>query len=128
MRQAEILRTIAAKYGITPITARWYYHSVALPRRSSRRRATRKNLSKFRHTHQHPANGTALKIVHHLQTVAENSIKKGSEAKKLIPKWQVYVKKEASLRKLEKEVRFELRAISAKATALHRKIRELTGN
>lgn len=128
--QADILRAIAAKYGITTITARWYFKSVVRPSKFSTRtpKSTRKYGARKSHrgTRIQPTNGVSLRLVHKLQSVAEKSLKRALEVKKLIPRWQVYVKKEASLRQIESRLRQELRAISSKASALHRRIQSLT--
>jgi hypothetical protein len=126
-KQADILRAIAKKYGITTISARWYYHSIVRPARPSpvQEAAVSGRTIEYR-SQAHADNATSLRIVHEVQSIAEKNFKRFLEAKKLIPKWQIYVKKEAALRKLESKVRSDLRAVSNKASALHRKIRALT--
>ena len=129
-KQSEILRAMAAKYHITPITARWYYKSLVRPGKQAPKAklAPRGGRKAVRRGRIHSTNGAALRIVQHVQTLADKSYKRVVEAKKLIPKWQVYVKKEASLRKLQGKVRSALRTIASKATALHRRIKALTSN
>jgi hypothetical protein len=131
--QAEILKAMASKYHVSPITARWYYMSVAKPGKGSPRvkaQTPRRGRPVGRKTRIKPSIGAGLglRIVHQVQSIAEKSFKRVVEAKKLIPKWQIYVKKEASLRKLEEKVKSQLRVVSSKAIALHRKIRGLTSN
>jgi hypothetical protein len=129
--QADVLRAIAGKYHITPITARWYYKSVVKTGKQvsqSKQNVSQVTEKTARRPRIHVANGAALRIVHQVQSLADKSFRRVVEARKLIPKWQVYVKKEATLRKLEDKVRSELRMVSQKATALHRRIRSLTSH
>lgn len=130
-KPAEILRAVAAKYGVSIITARWYLKSVLRPGKpvSARKPKGRHQASgrqARRRTRVQPANGAAMRFVHQVQAIAEKSFKRVVEVKKLIPKWQVYVRKEASLRQLENRVKTQLRAISTKVAALHRRIQALT--
>ena len=121
---------MAAKYHVSPITARWYYISVVKPSKqvSKPKLVSRRARKGVRRGRIHSPNGASLRIVQHVQTLADKSYKRVVEAKKLIPKWQLYVKKEVSLRKLEGKVRSALRTIASKATALHRRIKALTSN
>ena len=128
-KQADILRTIAEKYGITTITARWYYKGIAQPTKQSRRtpKVTRKYKVRGRRRRTRLAkDGAFSRLVQQVQSVADKSFKRALAVKKLIPKWQIYVKKEASLRKIEGKLKRQLRSVSAKAGALHRRIQALT--
>lgn len=128
-KQADILRTIAEKYGITTITARWYYKGIAKPAKQSRSKpkATRKYAAPGRRRKTRiSSNGASLRLVQQVQSVADKSLKRALEVKKLIPKWQVYVRKEATLRQTESRLKRELRSVSSKAGALHRRIQALT--
>jgi hypothetical protein len=136
-KPAEILKTVAKKYGITTITARWYLKSVRGPQspsagratsaKSSKRASTKKNRKPRAQTNGHtPRNGAVHRLVSSVQAIAHETFSRARQAKKLVPKWRAYIGKEFSLRKLESRVRRELRVISSKAQALHRKIRELT--
>jgi hypothetical protein len=128
-KQADILRVIAEKYGITTITARWYYKGIVQPAKQSRgkSRATRQYATRrTRRKTRISADGASLKLVQQVQSVAAKSLKRALQVKKLIPKWQHYVKKEASLRQMENRLKRQLRSISSKAGALHRRIQALT--
>jgi hypothetical protein len=123
--RAEILNGLAGKYGFTTATARWYYTSVVRPtarpakqaaKRGTRRAAVRTSV------------GAPLTAVRQLQSAAETHLKRLLEAKRLIPKWQGYVKRASALRKLEKRVKSDLRTASSQASALGRKIRDLTSH
>jgi hypothetical protein len=127
-RQADILRAVAKKYGITTITARWYYKSLVSPRKASTPKKAKGSRAISYTPRAQAENGASLRLVHQVQSLANRNFKRVLEAKKLIPKWQIYVKKEAALKKLESKVKSDLRAISTKASALHRKIRALTSN
>ena len=128
-KQADILRAMAKKYGIKPITARWYYQSVVGTAKGAFSRKSRVLRRAVGHrASNQPANGTSLRLINQVQSIADRNFKRVLEVKRLIPKWQVYVKKEAALRKLENRVKTNLRAISTKASELHRKIRALTSS
>lgn len=119
-KQADILRAMADKYGIKTVTARWYYKSIV---KTGKNQAVRRTSARGG---VRLANGASLRLVHQVQSIADRNLKRVLEAKKLIPKWQLYVKKEAALKKLENKVRSDLRAASTMASELHRKIRALT--
>ncbi|SRR5258708_2271645 len=137
MKPADLQRLIAKKYGISTITARWYLKSVRSPQSPSPRQVTRAVGARGRDARKNrkesakrighaPANGAIHRLVASIQAIAEETFARGREAKKLIPQWRVYVRKELSLKKLESRVRRELRVVSKKAKALHRTIRKLT--
>jgi len=71
-------------------------------------------------------NEASLKAVSRVRSAAEESFKRILEVKKLIPMWQVYVKKEASLRYEENRLKRELNSVSTKARRLHRRIDQLS--
>jgi len=129
-KPADILRGVAEKFGIATITARWYLKKVVDPGKASTRKRKVVRLAARRHARRssrvQPTNGASMRFVHQVQAIAAKSFKRVLEVKKLLPKWQVYVKKEASLRQLEDKVRTQLRTISTKAAALHRRIQSLT--
>jgi len=136
-KPADIQRTVAKKYGITTITARWYLKSVRDPQSSpagrpaagpaSKSRATRKTGPKTAKRNGHPqAGGAVHRLVANIEAIAHETFSRGRRAKQLIPQWRAYVTRLLSLKKLESRVRRELHAVSSKAQALQRKIRELT--
>jgi hypothetical protein len=137
MKPAEIQRLVAKKYGITTITARWYLKSVrpshssspgrAAPARGAKPRAARKTRKTSHSPNGHAqAGGAVHRLVASIQAIADETFSRGRQAKKLIPQWRAYVSKVLSLKKLESQVRRDLRVFSSKAQALQRKIRELT--
>ena len=128
--RAEIGKLIAERYEITPITSRWYLRKIIGPRtyRSQGGTAKRQTLTFPSRSAVATTDLASLRVVDRVRSLTEKSLKRAMEAKKLIPKWQIYVKKEASLRKLEDQVKSELRVVSLKATALQRRIRALTSN
>ena len=116
-KQSELLKAMAKKYGISTITARWYLKSVVNP--SPKRRTPRKSLL-------NRLKGASLKLVQQVQSTAKKTLKRALEVKKLIPKWQIYVRKEASLRKAESKLKKTLQVVTSKAEELHRRIRGLS--
>lgn len=134
--QAEALRTVAKKYNITTITARWYAKSLkgaarpggkaakagATGKAPAARRAPKASVQ--RNGHAAGAGGVQA-LVAGITDAAERALARARRAQKLVPQWQIYVKKELSLRKLEKKVRANLRAAARKAKVLGRKIKEL---
>jgi len=140
-RPSEILSAVAKKYGITTVTARWYLKSVRGPQSSpaagargakaakspKKRITSRKSRKASAPSNGHPkAGGAVQRLVANVQAIAEETFSRAREAKKLIPQWRTYVSRELSLKKLEGKLRRELRLVSSKAQALHRKIRALT--
>jgi len=124
-RPSEILSAVAKKYGITTVTARWYLKSVRGPQSSpaaGARGAKAAKSPKKRIT----SRKRVQRLVANVQAIAEETFSRAREAKKLIPQWRTYVSRELSLKKLEGKLRRELRLVSSKAQALHRKIRALT--
>src|SRR6185295_13868467 len=70
-KQADILRKIATKYGIKPITARWYYKDLAKPgKKPSRLKidTSKTPRPKIRQSRLQPSN-RAMRIVHQIQTI-----------------------------------------------------------
>src|SRR5436189_4001281 len=134
--KAEALRAVAKKYGITTITARWYAKSLkgpAAPAAKPAKAAATKpktpaapKAPAARNGTAAPAFGAAGRIVASVKAIAERTFFRARQAKELIPQWQAYVSKQISLRKAEQKVREELRAITGKAQALERRIKELT--
>ena len=136
--KADALRTVAKKYKITTITARWYAKTlkgVVAPAAKLAKAAG----SKAKAPAPRPApkaaaprNGHAASpggipgLIASVAAVAERALSRARAAQKLVPQWQLYVKKQLSLGKLEKKVREELRVVAQKAQDLERKIKELT--
>lgn len=128
-KQAEIIRAMAEKYKVSPITARWYYKSVVRPGRPAAKPPTGRRPQKVSRSPKFkPVNGASLRIVQQVQTIADKNFKRVVEAKRLIPKWQIYVRKEASLRKQQDLVTSKLKQVALKASALQRRIRALTSS
>jgi hypothetical protein len=136
-KPSEIQKLVAKKYGITTITVRWYLKSVrdpqsgasgrATPQRGAKRNVARKAPKAPAARNGHASAGGAIhRLVASIQAIAEETFSRGRQAKKLIPQWRAYVSKELTLTKLESRVRHELRVVSSRAKALHRKIRALT--
>jgi len=134
--KADTLRAVAKKYGITTITARWYLKSLKTaassngskpsPVKTKRPSAHKaKKASPGQNGHSR-GNGAVLRLVASIKGVAEETFSRARQAKQLIPKWQAYVSKELSLRKLESKIRQELKAVSSKAEAMRRRIKALT--
>jgi hypothetical protein len=127
-KQAEIIRTMSENYKVSPMTARWYYKSVVRPGRpAAKARPGRRPNKVARSPKFKPAaNGASLRMVQQVQTIADKNFKRVVEAKRLIPKWQIYVRREAFLRKQQDKVTLKLRQVTLKASELQRRIRALT--
>jgi len=140
--KAEALRVVAKKYGITTITARWYSKTLkgaptsaakpgapkaapAQPKASRLKAAPARGQAAARNGHGGVV-GTVGKIVAGALVTAGIAFARARQAKGLIPQWQMYVKKELSLRKMERQVRRELQAVAKKARAIHQRIKSLT--
>ena len=145
--KAEALRAVAKKYGITTITARWYAKTlggapaprgrtsapkgkaavVAKPARAKRASAAPKGRISTVSRNGHSAgNGALGKVVAGIRATAHKAFERARLAKQLLPEWQVYIKKELSLRNVERKVRQELETVAKKARKMQEKIRSLT--
>ena len=109
-KTADVLRDVAKKYGITTITARWYLKSIDGGARKAR--GAKRGRKPGR-----PAAGDAG-----LLRLVEEQARNAKEARKLVPKWQRLVSREASLRQLASRVQRKLSATSQQAVALRKRI------
>jgi len=107
---ADVLRDVAAKYGITTITARWYLHSLG---GKSKRKPGR------------PA-GTSGSAGFLKDVMARTENAKA--AGKLIPRWQALVDKESALRRQALKMGRRLEAVAEKARKLRSRISDLMGS
>jgi hypothetical protein len=134
--KADALRAVAKKYGITTITARWYAKSLkgaASPTAKPAKAVAPKSQARVARKAPSARNGTsngvavaASRLVASLASAAELAVARVKQAKKLVPKWQAYVRKELTLKKAERRVRAGLRAASRMARVLERKIKDLS--
>ncbi|HEX7896799.1 MAG TPA: hypothetical protein VF950_03515 [Planctomycetota bacterium] len=115
-KTADVLRDVAKKYGITTITARWYLKSIGGAPRKARGGAKR-----GRKPGRPSGDGDLLKLV-------EEQARSAKEARKLVPRWQRLVTREASLRQLAARVQRKLDTTSRKAVALRKRIDVLVGS
>lgn len=103
-RTPELLETIAKKYGITTITARWYLKSLGVKPKSRRGRpAGSKN---------------GLANVDAIQTKAMESMQRAKKAKKLLPRWKKLVARKQELERESKRVEKLLQQVTKKADKL----------
>ena len=111
-KTADVLRDVAKKYGITTITARWYLKSIGGAPKKARGGAKR-----GRKPGRPPGGGDAG-----LLRLVEEQARNAKEARKLVPRWQRLVSREASLRQLASRVQRKLSATSQRAVALRKRI------
>lgn len=114
-KTADVLRDVAKKYGITTITARWYLKSIDGVKSPRGERRGRK-------PGRPPGNGDTglLKLV-------EEQHRNAREARRLVPRWQRLVGREALLRRQATQVQRRLDATSRRAVALRKRIDALVG-
>lgn len=137
--KAEAFRAVAKKYGITTITARWYAKTLkgapaplARPaaEKSSGKKAPRAGSAPARVRAPRNGHGAAAgaveKVVAAVQSAADKAFHRARLARQLIPRWQLFVRKEFSLRKAERKMRREIEAVSRMARTLGEKIKALT--
>ncbi len=123
-KTADLLREIAEKYKITTITARWYLKSVGgTPKRKSGRRGPGRPPGR---RPGRPALGTISDSG--LAKQVQEQSDKANEAKKIVPRWQKLVDKEAQLRRQALKVERLLEATASKASQLRNRISELVGS
>ena len=112
-KTADLLRDVAKKYGITTITARWYLKSIdGRPRKSGARRGPGR-----------PPGGSDAGLVKLVEEQARNA----KEARRLVPRWQKLVSREAALRLLASKIQRKLGTTSKRAGALRKRIDALVG-
>jgi hypothetical protein len=111
-KTADVLRDVAKKYGITTITARWYLKSIGGGPKKARGGAKR-----GRKPGRPPGGGDAG-----LLRLVEAQARNAKEARKLVPRWQRLVSREASLRQLASRVQRKLSTTSQRAVALRKRI------
>lgn len=121
--KAETLSTVAKKYGVTTVTARWYLKTT---KGLSPAPAARKQRKALASSNGYGLGNGAARLVATVQAIADKAFTRASLAKKLIPRWQLYVRKEVNLRKVERAVRQQLESVARKVKTLHRQIRKLT--
>ena len=109
-KQADILRAIAEKYGITTITARWYLKS--LDGHKKGRKPGRRGPGRP------PGSGNVDGLV----KLVEEQSRNAKAARRLVPRWQTLMSREASLKRLAAKVDRQLAATSRKATTLRKRL------
>ena len=111
---ADVLREVAAKYGITTITARWYLKSLdGKPGKPGRGRQPGRRSG---------TSGSAG----FLKAVMERT-QNAKAAGKLIPRWQALVDKESTLRRQALKLGRRLEAVAEKARKIRGCISALMG-
>jgi hypothetical protein len=115
-KTADLLREVAKKYGITTITARWYLKSLD-------GRAKGRGARRGRRPGRPPGSGSATTLVKLVEAQSRNA----QEARRLVPRWQKLVSREAELRRQASRVERKLAATSKRAGALRRRIDALVG-
>ena len=112
---ADVLREVAAKYGITTITARWYLKSLdGKPREAGRGRRPGRP----------PGTNGSAGVLKAVIARTENA----KAAGKLIPRWQALVDRESTLRRQALKVGRRLEAVAEKARKLRTRISDLMGS
>lgn len=118
----EILKEASAKYGISTITARWYFNSIRDGKPSNGSTRARRGRPRGSRTLVGSTGDGEL------QTLAAEKLKKAKKATRLVPRWQRLVAREKELQKLQRTVTKQLKRISGKARALKSRISELVGS
>jgi hypothetical protein len=111
----EIIKDAAGKYGISPITARWYLKSLNGAGTRGRRRSIRSS-----------RNGLSTRSNGALEDRVQEALVKARAAKRLLPRWKKLVAREVELRRLVRKVGRQLTRTSRKAKTLGGRIAELT--
>lgn len=122
-KTADVLREVAAKFGITTITARWYLKSIGI---APKRRAGKPGPG--RPPGRKPGrpagtNGSSSSLIKAVNVQADNAM----AARKLVPRWQALLEKETDLRRKSLKLDRQLKATSKKVSTLRTRINELVG-
>jgi hypothetical protein len=118
--QAEVLRSMAGKYSVSPETVRWYLKSAgngsASHAKPAKRGASRKTPSK---------NGHVPGLLGLVRTVSENGLKRALAAKRLFPRLDAQLARRLELLRVVKKAKSTLRRVESRAKKLRRKIARL---
>jgi hypothetical protein len=117
---ADLLRDVAKKYGITTITARWYLKSIdGAPRRA-------RGGKRGRRPGRPPGSSNGASPAGLVKRVEEQA-RAAKEARRLVPRWQRLVSREAALRQASVRIQRKLAATSKRAGVLRKRIDALVG-
>jgi hypothetical protein len=118
---ADLLRDVAKRYGITTITARWYLKSIdGAPKRA------RGGARRGRRPGRPPGSSNGASDAG-LVKLVEDQARSAKEARRLVPRWQKLVSREASLRQTATRIQRKLLATARRASALRKRIDTLVG-
>lgn len=146
VKRSEILKSLSAKYGITPEGLRWYLNAESPSRSVRKAKATKKVASgKTKSRKEKPAkkaakrawgkrasaaakassNGHALHLPKVLGELTEKALKGLLAAKRLVPSLEASARREQELKTQIRSLSGELRAERTKARRIHRHIKRL---
>jgi hypothetical protein len=142
---SEILKSLSAKFGISPEGVRWYMNAespngsskkVKAPKKAKAAKAksrkprpakktAKRAKAKRAYSRKPSSNGRALHLPKFLGTLTEKALKGLLAAKKLVPHLESVRQKEEELRQGVRNLMSKLRAMSSKARRLQRRIKKL---
>jgi hypothetical protein len=113
----ELLEQVSKRFGITTITARWYLKSIGVKPKRRGKRLGRPPGSK---------NGLP-KILDNVHAKALETIGLAEKAKRLVPKWEKLLKRQAELNMVVQKAQQQLQRVSKRAKTIGDKITSLVG-
>lgn len=132
-KPAEIMREVAKRYGITPVSARWYLRAAA-PANGHRKAAARRNVRKgvsrvqARRVALKNGDGIRLSLLNAVESRAAATLRKAKKARRLLPHWRSLVKREKSLGLAQAQRERELSEVRKRAKEMGARIKALLGS
>jgi hypothetical protein len=125
--KAEILRSVAAKYSISPESVRWHLKRLGVPNGRPGRppKVQKARAAKAAPLPLRVARKAANGVLHVVETVSGAVLRKAQEAKRLLPKLEKKLLASEKLAKAQARVARALRAAQAEAGKLKKKIANL---
>jgi hypothetical protein len=126
--QKEVVKSLASKYKISPISLRWYIRHLPSGNRSGKLLVL--PTSGDYHGgpgHVRDQNGHSEPFEKVLNRLSEGSLKRLLAAKKLVPQLQLVRRYESELRGKIRELERRLQAEEGRARVIERKIKRLSG-
>jgi hypothetical protein len=134
--QADILRTISARFKVSPETVRWYLKSASngapghRPGPKSHPAGAGKKAASAARTRaaskrRPSAGGKSHRLLDLVRSMSEEGLKRALAAKRLLPRLEAKIAQKLRLEGLARTVRKALRAAEAQAAKLRRKVARL---
>ena len=132
LSQAEVLRRVAKKYRISPVSARWYLKGNGSgngkARHASHPKRKAKKVRRFRKHSPTKAsrNGNGVRILDAVRGLSREQLRRALTAKAMLPQLESARRRHAALKEQAQRVVKATRAAERHARQLERRLRKLT--